>query len=309
MMMERYLRYTPSMRIALLSRMRGRTLTGISVCFSPHYGGGRGLLHTADAFGHANGLLTLSFDDGFAVDVTGFTMLRSMLLRVANPAGFRWAEGAPFWRPESMDLTAAPHSDRLAGAMGRTITGVRILRTRFGHLAYRGRPSDAGIELELDTGQRLIVSQLLTRTSGVLTIATPDTLDPGIAPHVETLDVAMTATPPPSALATVDPSDGAAAAALREGRAILSSSLVDYDIFGDDVVPLDTTFEGSPAHVAALAQIGDRLARQNCSVTDIRFYLAADGTVSLTEPLDIVPGVAPSIDSTFINVLTQVVEA
>jgi len=232
-----------------------------------------------------------------------------MLLRIANPEGFRWAEGAPFWRPEIVAVTGARNSGRLECAIGRTITGVRILRTRVGRLAYQGRPSDAGLELDLDNGQRLLVSQLLTRTPGVLTISTPDTIDPEIAPDVESIDVDTTGTPPPPALATVDPSDGAAAAALREGRAILSSSLVDYDIFNDDVVSLDTRFDGSSAHAAGLARIGDGLARQNCSVTDIRFYLGADGTVSLTEPLDIVPDVAPSIDSTFISVLTQVIAA
>lgn len=305
-MMERFVRHTPSMRPALLRRLRRRTLTGISVCFSRNSGGESGLLREADAFGHANGLLTLSFD-GFVVDVTGLAAVRSMLLRMANPEGFRWAEYAPIWRPESLALTAGSHSDRLASAIGKRITGIRILRTRFGHLAYQGRPSDAGLELELDDGQRLLVSQLLTRTPGVLTVSTPDAIDPEIAPHIDAVDIDSVAVPAPLSLPVVDPFDGAASSALREGRAILSASLADYDIFDDDVVSLESRFDGSPAQVAALGAIRSALIQQNCSVTDIRFYLGADGTVALAEPLDVVEGTAPAIDVKFIDVLTDAI--
>jgi hypothetical protein len=263
-------------------------------------------VRTPDAFGHADGLLSLSFD-GFAVDFTGMAALRSMLIRIANPEAFSWAEYASFWRPERIELAAASH--RLASAVGKRITAIRILRTRVGNLAYQGRPSDAGLELQFEDGQRLLVSQLLTRMPGVLTVSTPDVIDPTIAPHIEAADIDTLARSSSATLPSVDPFDSAAAAALRDGRAILSSSLVDYDIFSDDVVCLGTRFDGSPAHAVALEAIGDALVRQNSSVTDVHFYLGADGTVSLTEPLDVVRGVAPTTDLKVISALQKAIAA
>ena len=306
--MDRYFQYTPSYRPQLLRSLVGRRLTGVTSHFPATTDPHAEREVATSCFGHPEGMLTLTLAGGVAVDVTGMYAVRSLLLRTSNELGFKWGEYGLLVHSAILDARDVTGSEAwLWQALGKRIEGLNILRIEGPKLSYGGRPSDVGIELRLEDGKSLIVGTRLT-TARHSTAAMPWAgIDPELASRLSAVDVNSVAHDEPMDVAQTDPSTEASQRALRDHLASLSSEVVEYDIFKHRVITLGSSKHLNEASVADLRAIKSYLIEQNRSITDIRFYIDAEGRVAVAVPIDVGRGVSPDATAMVIDALCDLV--
>ncbi len=303
-LMERYLRYTPSHRAALLEKMVNRRLLGVTRYYRSAEVVDRHPGDLESFFSQSEGVLTLVLEDGLRVDFTRFGSLRSMLVRVARDQEVKWSEYGLMVNPAGLELAdKALGASRLQTFLGQQIVAIHILRLDPEKWSYQGQACDVGVQLTLAAGEKLIITYRLAETTCHLALITPDQIVAGLRPALEELDLQTFKSPGLLPLATKDLFQPEIQAALHRGEAILSTKIVDYDVFRHRILDLDSTSFLNQTSKNELKQIKTYLEKNKISVTDLQFYIQSDGSLSIAEPVDVELNVEPEVDKMLIDAL------
>lgn len=303
-LMERYFRYTPSRRVALLKKMVNRRLVGVT----RYYRSAEVLdRHPGDLesfLSQSEGILTLALEHGLCVDFTRFGALCSMLVRVAREHEFKWGEYGLMVNPAGLELAdKALRTSHLQTFLGQQIVAIQVLRLDPEKWSYQGQACDVGVQLSFAAGEKLIITYQLTEATYHLALITRDQIVADLRPFLIELDLQTFKSPDPLPIATKDPFQPEIQAALHKGEGILSSKIVDYDVFKYRILDLDPTSFLNQKSKNELEQIKTYLEKNKISITDLQFYIRSDGSLSIAEPVDVELNVDPEIDRMIIDAL------